>query len=284
MDCARFWIHQDFAGHMAQRTQRVGYTSHSMHQILAISRYTLLEARRARLPLLFAVALSAVLALSFFASELAVIESSRIQTTIFGAGIRLTAVFIIAVHVIASVAREFDDKGLDMLLALDLPRAHYILGKLGGFLAAGAVMSLAACMPLLLMGPAMAALQWGLVLGLELAVVIAFALFCVVAFGQFMPSAAVVLAFYLLARSITAMRLMSANPLTGADTLSHEVSRWLIEGLALLLPALDRWPQTAWLTDEPAAWHGVFALLLEALLYVTLLAGAAMVDFHRRNF
>ena len=54
--------------------------------------------------------------------------------------------------------------------------------------------------------------------------------------------------------------------------------------LALLTPALDRWPQTTWLIDAPVAWGGVFALLPEAILYVVLLAGAAMVDFYRRNF
>ena len=255
-----------------------------MHQILAISRYTLLEARRARLPLLFAVVLGALLALALFAAELAVIESQRVQTAFYAAGIRLAAVFIVAVHVIASVTREFDDQGLDTLLALDLPRSHYILGKLGGFLALGGIIGAMACLPLLIMAPAIAAVQWGVALGLELAVVIAFALFCVVAFGQFMPSAAVVLAFYVLARGITAIRLMSAHPLAGADTLSHDVSRWLIEGLALLLPALDRWPQTTWLIDAPGSWHGVLRLLLEAALYIALLAGAAMVDFHRRNF
>ncbi len=255
-----------------------------MHQILAISRYTLLEARRTRLLLLFAAVLGAVFVLAFFVSELAVTESLRMQTTFYAAGARLAAVFIVVVHVLGSVTREFDDKGLDVLLALDLPRSHYILGKLGGFLAMGAVVGVITCLPLLWMAPPAAALQWGAALVLELAVVTAFSLFCVVAFGQFVPAAAVVLAFYVLARSLTAMRLMSANPLSGADTLSHEIGRWMIEGLALITPALDRWPQTTWLIDAPVSWSVVFMLLLEAALYVVLLAGAAMVDFHRRNF
>jgi len=188
------------------------------------------------------------------------------------------------VHVIRSVTREFDDKGLDTLLALDLPRSHYILGKLGGFLAMGVVIGAIACLPLVWMAAPAATVQWGVALALELAVVIAFSLFCVIAFGQFIPAAAVVLAFYVLSRSLTAIRLMSANPLSGADTLSHEIGRWMIEGLTLVTPALDRWPQTTWLIDAPAPWPAVFMLLLEALLYVVLLAGAAMVDFHRRNF
>ena len=255
-----------------------------MHRILAISRYTFLEARRTRLLPLFAVALGTVLALAFFVSELAVTESLRMQTTFYAAAARLAAVFIVAMHVLGSITREFDDKGIDVLLALDLPRSHYILGKLGGFLAIGAVVGLLAGAPLAWMAPPAAAAQWGMALVLELSVIIAFALFCVVTFGQFMPSAAAVLVFYILARSLTAIRLMSANPISRADTLSHEAGRWMIEGLALITPALDRWPQTTWLVDAPALWSAVSLLLLEAILYVVLLAAAAMVDFHRRNF
>lgn len=255
-----------------------------MHQILAISRYTLLEARRTHLLLLFALVLGTVLALAFFVSELAVTESLRMQTTFYAAGARLAAVFIVAAHVIGSVSREFDDKGLDTLLALDLPRSHYILGKLGGFLAIGVVTSAIACLPLWWMAPAGAVLQWGAALVLELAVVIAFSLFCVIACGRFIPAASVVLAFYVLARSLGAIRLMSAHPLSGAESLSHEIGRWMIEGLALVTPALDQWPRTAWLIDAPASWGVISMLLAEAALYVVLLAGAAMVDFHRRNF
>jgi Cu-processing system permease protein len=255
-----------------------------MHQILAISHYTLVEARRARLLPWFAAALGAVFALALFASTLAVTESLRMQITFYAAGARFAAVFVVTVHVIGSVTREFNDKGLDTLLALDLPRSHYILGKLTGFLAIGLMIGVIACLPLMAMAPLMAALQWGAALVLELAVVITFSLFCATAFGQFMPSAVVVLAFYVLARSLTAIRLMSANPLSGADLLSYDIGRWVIEGLALIIPALDQWSQTEWLIDVPTSWSNFSLLLLEAVLYVMLLTAAAMVDFHRRNF
>lgn len=254
-----------------------------MQHILAISRYTLLEARRTRLPVLLAVAIALLLALAVFVSELAVIESARLQLTFYAAGVRLAMVFIVAAHVLGSITREFDDKGIDALLALDLPRAHYILGKLTGFLALALLMAAAACLPLLLMAPPLAVLQWGTALVLELSVMAAFSLFGVIAFGQFMPAAALVLAFYALARSVTALQLISAHPLSGAGTLSHEAARWLVDILALVLPALDRWPQTAWLVDVVAPWTLFGALLAQAVLYVVLLAGAAMVDFQRRN-
>jgi len=255
-----------------------------MQQILAISHYTLLEARRTRLLLLLVAALGGVFALAVFVSELAVAEGLRMQTTFYAAGARMAAVFIVAAHVIGSMTREFNDKGIDVLLALDLPRAHYILGRLAGFLAMGVAAGVVASLPLLGMTLPAAAVQWCVALVLELSVVIAFSLFCVMAFGQFIPAAAAVLAFYLLARSLAAIRLMSATPLSGADTLAHQAGGWVIEGLSLIVPALDRWPQTAWLIDAPALWSDIFMRVFEAVLYTALLAGAAMVDFHRRNF
>ncbi len=255
-----------------------------MQRILTLATYTLLEARRTRLPLLLVSALLLMLALALFVSELAVIESARLRLSLYAAAVRLAAVFIVSAHVLGSITREFNDKGIDSLLALDLPRAHYILGKLGGFLALAALIALASGLPLLLMAPLPALLQWVAALGLELAVVAAFSLFSVIAFGQFIPAAALVVAFYLLARSLTAIQLMSAHPVTGSGTLSHEVGRWLVDALVLVMPALDRWPQTTWLVDAPAPWSWFGMLLLQALLYVALLAGAAMVDFQRRNF
>ena len=70
-------------------------------------------------------------------------------------------------HVLGSITREFNDKGIDALLALDLPRSHYILGKLGGFLAIAAVVALITCVPLLLQTSAVAVLQWSVALALE---------------------------------------------------------------------------------------------------------------------
>ena len=60
-----------------------------MQQILAISRYTLLEARCTRLPLLLAVALALMLALGFFVSELAVIESARLRLSFYAHVLRV---------------------------------------------------------------------------------------------------------------------------------------------------------------------------------------------------
>ena len=121
-------------------------------------------------------------------------------------------------------------------------------------------------------------------LGFELAIVVAFSLFCIVAIGQLTSAASLVLAFYLLARSLTAMRLMGAHPITGADTLSHETVRFLVEALSLVVPSFDAWTRTAWLVNEQAPWSVMAQLAGQGALYVTLLAAATMFDFYRKNF
>src|SRR5688572_2755007 len=149
-------------------------------RIATIARYTLLEALRTRLPVLVLAALLALLAASFFVEAIAVTEGTRFQTGFYAAGVRLASVFIMAMAVLVSITREFNDKGLDVVLALDLPRSHYVLGKLAGFLGIAALIAAAAALPLAWSAPPVPAVQWAISLAVELAIVAALALFCVV--------------------------------------------------------------------------------------------------------
>jgi ABC-type transport system involved in multi-copper enzyme maturation permease subunit len=254
------------------------------HPIATIARYTLLEALRTRLPQLLAAVIVLLGATSLFVHEIAVTESTRMQIGIYASSMRLASVFIAGLYVLASVTREFNDKGLDIALALDLPRGHYILGKLAGFLVVGAGLAAAASLPLTLVVALETVLKWAISLALELGIVIALALFCTVTFRQLIAAASFVLAFYLLARTLTAIRLMSAHPLVGADSPGHHVFRLLAEGLALAVPALDRWTQTGWLVNQQANWFDIGGLFWQSAIYIAFLTAAAMFDFYRKNF
>ena len=249
-----------------------------------IARYTLLEALRTRLPAFSLVVLALLVAAGFFVEQLAITEGVRFRAGFYAAAARWATVFIVALHVIAAVAREFDDKVLDVLLALDLPRSHYVLGRLAGFAAVAVIIAAAACVPLAWSVPAGALAQWGISLAVELAIVAALALFCAITFNQLVPAAGFVAAFYVLARALTAMRLISANPVADADTLSHQVLGFFVEGLALVLPGLEGWTRTDWLVNQPAAWATIAIITAQGALYVVLLAAAAMFDLHRKNF
>jgi ABC-type transport system involved in multi-copper enzyme maturation permease subunit len=254
------------------------------NRLVTIARFSVLEALRTRLPLLTAILVCVLLGASFFVREIAITESARFQTAFYAATIRYATVFVVTLYVIASVSREFQDKGLELVLALDLARAQYVLGKLLGFLAIAAALSLAVAVPLFALAGIEPAAQWAISLAIELAVIVALSLFCVITFNQLMPAASVVIAFYLLARAIIAIRLISANPIAGADALSHQFISRLVEGIALVIPGLELWTRTTWLVDHPAQWSALAAITGHGVLFVIVLAAAAVFDLYRKNF
>ncbi len=252
-------------------------------QIATIARYTLLEALRIRLPWLFVVVLALILCAGYFIQQLAITESARLQIGFSAAAARIAAVFMLSLHILTSMVREFNDKGLELTLSFDLRRSHYVLGRLCGFTLIALGVALLATLPQLLLASPHDALLWGISLALELVIVAALSLFCIVTFTQLMPAASFVLGFYLLARALSAIRLMSDTPIIGADSASHRVISLLIDALALVLPALDRFTQSVWLADGTASWPALGANAAQAVIYTVLLAAAAMFDFSRRN-
>jgi len=204
-------------------------------QIVIIARFTMLEAVRTRLFWLFGGVLALVFGVTFFIQQLAIIESSRLQIEFSAAATRLAAVFVLCLHVLSSIVREFNDKGLELTLSFDLRRSDYVLGRLLGFGAVALPLALLATLPQLLLAPVPAALQWGLSLALELVMMAALSLFCIVTFTQLMPAAAFVCAFYVLARALTAIRLIGGAPIIDDNALSHRIMTWVIEALALVM-------------------------------------------------
>jgi len=251
--------------------------------INTICRYTALEAIRTRVPATALLTLALLLGASLFIRELAVTETTRFQIGFYAAAARLCAVFIASLYVLASISREFSDKGLEVLLALDVPRSHYICGKLAGFMLTACAIAVVLSLPLWVLAPAAAAAMWTASLAIELALVTALSLFCIVTFTQLLPAAGFVAAFYLLARSVTAMRLMGGNPVAGQDTLSHEVSRGLVESLGYLMPALDHWTETAWLVNAAPEASVLLGIGIQGLIYIALLVAATLFDFYRRS-
>lgn len=249
----------------------------------AIARYTVLEAWRNRLAITVAVAVALLFLLSVFVRELAVTESVRLQTALLASALRLASVFLIGLYVLNGLTREFNDKVVELVLSLDLPRPAYVLGKFLGYAVVAAGVALIATVPLAFLAPTGAALAWGSSLALELLLVAAIAVFCITTFTQLLSAAAFVAAFYLLARSITAIQLMSTAGLVADGGTGQKIGEWLANAMAFVLPRLDTFTQTAWLMPEGSP-GGLGALTLQSAVYVVLLLAAAMFDLSRKNF
>jgi ABC-type transport system involved in multi-copper enzyme maturation permease subunit len=253
-----------------------------LKQIRTIAFYTLLEALRNRLIwLIVVVALSGV-GISGFLNELVLTESREIQLTLLAAFLRFAAVFLIATFVVTSMVRELNDKGLDLLLALPLPRAGYLFGKLAGFAVLALVPSLLFGLLTALLAPLEQSLLWTLSLIFECWIVAAFSMLCVLTFNQIMAALSAVMGFYLLARSVAALQLIGSAPLA-EDTLSQQVINFFIKAISTLLPHLDTFSRTEWLVYHTGSWSALAPLLAQSGIYLTLLLGAALFDLYRKN-
>jgi hypothetical protein len=261
-------------------------SSHSfprLSRIGTIARFTLLEAWGTRLPWLWLAVLACVGGASLFIRQIAITESERLQWSFYASGVRLAAVLTLALYITSSVVREFNDKGLDMLLALDLPRSAYVAGKVGAFLGLALAMALLAALPLAWALPPAGVLPWFLSLACELAIVGLFATFCVVTFQQVVPSVLLTAAFYLLARTIDALRLMSESALLDELSGVRALFEYAFDGIALLLPALDRFTLTEWVADARVDAALLWPIATQTVVYVVLLFGATLFDFSRRE-
>lgn len=253
-----------------------------LRQIRTIAFYTLLEALRNRLMwLLFAVVLIGI-GISGFLNALAITESRQIQLALLAAFLRFSAVFLIATFVVTSMVREFNDKGLELVLALPLPRVGYLFGKLAGFALLAVVPTVLFGLLTLLLTPPLQTALWMISLLCELWIVAAFSLLCVLTFNQIMTALSAVMAFYLLARSITALQLMGSS--AQADhSVSQQVINAVINTISTLLPHLDQFTRTEWLVYHTGNWTNLLMLIVQSAIFLVLLSGASLFDLYRKN-
>jgi ABC-type transport system involved in multi-copper enzyme maturation permease subunit len=214
----------------------------------------------------------------------AITESSQIQSAILAAILRLSAVFIIVSFVVTSMVREANDKGLELILALPLPRGSYFFGKLAGFSAASLILAMLFGLPLLLFAPVLQVGAWTASLACELVIMTALGLFCVMSLNQVTSALAAAAGFYVLCRSIGSIQAIAAAPLDNAGGIGNDLMRMLIDAIALLLPHLDRITRTEWLLSAPPDASALAVAALDAALYGSLLCGAALFDLYRKNF
>jgi ABC-type Na+ efflux pump permease subunit len=247
-----------------------------------LARFVLLEARRSGLPWLGLACIALSAGLAGFLSQVALTESGALQAAVVAAALRACAVFLIAAHVAASTLREINDKGLELMLSLPIPRSIHYLGRLAGYCACGAGLAVAFAAPLLLWAPPVPTALWALSLACECALVAAAALFFSMALAQLVPAIAATAGMYLLARSISAIQAIASGPLAEPSPAS-EAARWAVQGVALLLPRLDAATRTEWLLyGVPSA--ALYASALGGLaLYWLLLVAAGLFDFHRKS-
>ena len=245
-----------------------------------LARLALIEARRGGLPWVAGGAILFILCLAAFLAQVALTESRALQLASAAALLRAAAMFLVAAHVATSVLREINDRGLELTLSLPLPRPAVYLGKLAGYFACAALLAAVFAAPLLLWAPPVALALWAFSLALETGLMAAVAFFFAISLRQLVPAIAATTGLYVLARSMAGIQALAESPLA-TPSIAHDVARWGVELVALLLPRLEGVSRTDWLLygapDAPSYGFALGGLLV----YTALVTAAGLFDFQR---
>ena len=254
-----------------------------VQSILIVTRFTLLEALRLRLVWVVLAVIICGLALAEGAASLALTDSRAYGLVAYASWTRLALVATVILLVATSVARDFDARALDLSLSRPLSRSQWYIGRLTGFALVATAIACAASLPLTALGHPSAAFAWGLSLAAELVLIAAATLCASIALGQVTAVVLAVIAFYLLSRSITAMVLMSHGPLVDPTIGSTRLIAHAIAVFALMLPPLDQFTATRWLTSGSATLAELGTLAAHTACYLLLLTAVGLFDFNRRD-
>lgn len=253
-------------------------------QVITISKFTIIESMRNRLLWLSLLVIAVSFGLVEFIGDLAITEHRVTQVSVLAAFLRLSAVIIVTMFVVSSAIRELQDKTLEMILAMPIHRSSYYLGKLSGFILVAVIIAVIFSAMLTLYASADQVLIWGISLVFELILVVSLSLVMLFTFNQIPVAITGVFIVYAAARTATSIYLMAKYPIISQSTFAQKFMDGFVELLTWLLPDLHRFTQTEWLAHNTGSFNLLLPVIVQSLIYLTLLSAIALFDFYRKNF
>jgi len=251
--------------------------------LLVIAKYSIWEAIRDKFLIFIFAGVAGFFLMSLFIGQLAITEGAMTQAAILASALRLFAVFTIGLFVITSMIREFNDKGFELILSHPVPRSSYYFGKFIGFSVIALIVTTMSAFCLCLYASVDLVLLWSLSLFCELLIIISLSLLCLFSFSSITISFSVVMAFYILSRSIEAIQLISNSPILALGSVSHKFMNGLLEVIAYVVPDLYKFTQTEWIVYDVNVLDDLSVVVGQTIVYVAFISSIALFDLYRKE-
>jgi hypothetical protein len=249
--------------------------------VLGLARLTLLEARRTAVVKAALAAIAIALCLALFVDRVVLTDQERATVVTYAVIVRLAVVLTLGLAIVANTVRDLNERLIDNFLALPLTRMQYALGKWLGWTLAAVLCALSAGLPLLGFPNTPGRLQWTLSFAAETVVVASLALVLALALGLVITAMFAFCAMYLFARVSSMLVLLSANMGADQGSLLDRLDARYVELAGYLLPRMDRFAVTAWLSGGAIRFGPE---LLQAVIYIALLGAVARIELKRKQF
>jgi len=250
-------------------------------------RYIVLTAVRDRLVLGLSLALLGAVLVAAFLGGATVMEGRDTALTFAGFSTRLILIAGLILFVCFHIQRSFENREIDLMLSRPVSRTQFVLITWAGFSGVAVFLTLVAVivLPIAGMPPPGALALWAASLLMEALVMVAAALFFSLSLRSAVASVMASFGFYLVARMEGFMLgiVQSDWSATAANALGDVVSQ-AIYIVGLVMPRLDLFGQTWWLSYGDSEGGALVPLLAQTGVYLPLLLAAAVFDFRRRRF
>ena len=249
--------------------------------MVGLARLTLLEARRTAVSKAVIAAIAIALCLALFMDRIVLTEQGRAAVVTYAVIVRLGLVLLIAQAIIANTVRDLHERVIEHFLALPVTRLQYAIGKWLGWAAVAALSAIAAGLPLLGFAGTPGRLAWTLSFVVEAVVVASLALLLALSLGRVVTAMLAFCCLYLFARVSYLLVLLANNMGASEGSAVERFDAFYIELARYLLPRMDRFAETAWLTG------GAIRLgpgLLQGVIYIALLGAVASLELRRKQF
>lgn len=248
--------------------------------VFTIARFSLIEAIRGKIIWIISGLLVLAILLSLFISQTALTETRESQVALMVGFLRLSSVLVMIFFVVSSVARDFQDKSIELLFAISIPRYQVFIGKFLGFSLLSFLISIFYLFPLMFYAEPVAVSVWALSFWFELSLVALLSLIFILSLENVALSLMTSIGVYVLMRIMPAIQSMGDGPFQ--DSLFNRLMNKVLDFIDLVLPRLDHFSQSSWLVSGSVSSIDLINMLLEFLLFVVLFVLIGVIDLKRK--
>jgi ABC-type transport system involved in multi-copper enzyme maturation permease subunit len=257
---------------------------------LVIIKYILMAATRDKV--MWGILLMSIIGicLSIFSGSAAIIEQGQFILAYMAGGLRIIALLGLALFTIFFVRRSFDSRDIEFLLTRPISRLSFILSHFCALsimaLFAGVFISLVISALALHYGTESSILLWCVGVTFEFMIVVNIAFFFAMVLSSPVTAGMAVFGFYILARlmgQLLAIMHKTPNPETIHDHIFNLLGN-LVGVISIITPRLDLLTQTSWLIYGGGVLSDWIFVLVQGLVFLSLVAVAAWIDLRRRQF
>ena len=249
-------------------------------------RYVLLTAIRDRLFIGLLLGILAAAYISGVLGSTAMLEPEQMTLAFTAASSRVIIMIGIIVFIGFHMRNAFDAREIDVLLSRPISRTSLVLSYWVGFSVVATLLVLPTIILIALLGTLnhTGFMLWSVSLLLESWLVVSVALFASLTIKSGVGTVLASLAIYTLSRM---MGFFLATTSTGGlfkETSINIGTKWLMEGVASIVPRLDFYAKSNWLIYGAKSYEDLYLFLIQSAIFIPLLIIASVMDFKRKQF